>query len=457
MKINPAIFRAYDIRGIYEQDLTLEAVEHIGKALASRLLRTATSTPTIAIGRDGRLSGKALSDSLCNGILSTGCNVIDIGMVPSPLVYYASKKLSQGNCIAITGSHNPAQYNGLKMVLQNTTLSAESIQQIIAETLAEKYAKGEGKLTKQSLENTYLEEIYTQNKLQKPLKVALDCGNGVTGEIAPKLLTKLGCEVIELFCEIDGHFPNHHPDPSKPENLQDLQNAVLKNNADIGIAYDGDGDRIGVIDSKGNTINADRLLMLYAQYLLQENPKAEILFDVKCSSNLPLWIEKHGGKATMCRTGHSFVKKALQETGAKLAGEMSGHIFFNDCWYGFDDALYSTARLLSILSQSDCSSEALFATLPDSVNTPELNIAFAEGEHIIVMEKIKKNAHFADAKISTLDGIRVDFADGWGLVRPSNTTPVLVLRFEAKDQHSLKKIQQKFKDLLSPYCSNIPF
>lgn len=457
MKINAVIFRAYDIRGIYEQDLTLDAVLHIGKALGSRVVQSENSQPIIAVGRDGRLSGDQLREVLCQGILSSGCDVIDVGMVPTPLVYYASKKLSMGHCVAMTGSHNPAEYNGLKMVLNHTTLSSDSIQALYRETQDENYTKGQGQYHQYDIESDYINEITSAIDLVRKLHVVIDCGNGVTGNIAPKLLQALGCEVTTLYGEIDGHFPNHHPDPSKPENLMDLQHKVKELGADIGIAYDGDGDRIGVIDSQGQSINADRLLMLYAKDILQKHPRAEILYDVKCTANLPRWVESYGGKATMCRTGHSFIKQALQQTHAHLAGEMSGHMFFNDDWYGFDDALYATARLLSILSISEQSSATLFAALPDSVNTPEINIHFAEGEHKIAMEKIQQAAQFDDAMISTLDGIRVDFAEGWGLVRPSNTTPVLVLRFEAKDKENLAIIQQRFRQLLTPFCPNVPF
>lgn len=457
MNINPAIFRAYDIRGVYGEDLTLEAVFHIGKALGSRLVRESHMPPTVAIGRDGRLSGPELSHSLCQGLLSTGVHVIDVGMVPTPLVYYASKKISDGHCVAITGSHNPAEYNGLKMVLGQTTISADSIQDLRAEIQAESYVNGHGTLSHYDLKERYIQAIGQRIVLHKKPKVVIDCGNGVTGEIAPKLLQSLGCEVIALFADIDGNFPNHHPDPSKPDNLLDLQQTVLAQKADIGIAYDGDGDRIGVIDSQGNIINADRLLMCYAENVLQHSPNAEILYDVKCSANLAYWIESHGGRAMMCRTGHSFIKQALKESSAPLAGEMSGHIFFNDGWYGFDDALYATARLLAILDACDQSSFDLFSALPDSVNTPELNIVFAEGEHLKAMEKITKDACFDEAKVSTLDGIRVEFEKGWGLVRASNTTPSLVLRFEAQDEENLTLIMQRFRQLLQPHCPKLPF
>lgn len=449
MNIPKEIFRAYDIRGIYPDSLNEHIAEQIGKALGTRLGKLGLKK--ISIGRDGRLSGPNLLKALTKGLLSTGADVFDVGMAPTPVIYYAGKKLTNGSSIAITGSHNPANYNGLKMTLKHTTLATDSIRSIVSEIEQQQFSVGQGQLVKQgSVVNDYINEISQKITLDQPLRVAVDCGNGVTGPIAVALLKKLGCDVIALFCDIDGCFPNHHADPSKYENLVDLQQAVIKNQADIGIAFDGDGDRIGVIDASGGVIDADRLLMIFAEEVLSKYPNSEILFDVKCSINLPQWIESKGGKATMCRTGHSFIKQAIKESNAKLAGEMSGHIFFNDDWYGFDDALYSMARLLSILSKTAQSSTAFFSRLPNSFNTPEINLPCKEeGENQRIIEQLVASAKFDAAKITTIDGLRVDFSDSWGLIRSSNTTPVLVLRFEASSEEGLANVIQKFKGLLA--------
>jgi len=361
--------------------------------------------------------------------------------------------------VAVTGSHNPPEYNGLKVVAAGETLSADAIVDLRRRIVENDLLEGEGSLRKVDITQDYMERIITDMQIEKPLKLVVDCGNGVAGGVAPELLRKLGCEVTELYCDVDGTFPNHHPDPSKPENVVELKEMVLDLKADLGLAFDGDGDRLGVIDSAGNLIFADRQMMLYAQDILSRNPGSEVIFDVKCTRNLPEVIRKAGGKPTMWKTGHSFIKQKLKQSGALLAGEMSGHIFFKERWYGFDDALYTAARLLEIVAQDGRESAEIFNELPDTVNTPELNISFAEGEHYAFMQKLKEQASFAGGDIISIDGIRVDYPDGWGLVRPSNTTPVLVLRFEADSEEVLKRVQQTFKQELLKVDSNldIPF
>ncbi len=444
--IEQSIFRAYDIRGVVDKGLTEEAVELVGKAFGSEV--RARGGHQVAIGRDGRLSGPRFAAALTKGLNSVGCDVIDVGMVPTPLVYFATFNTSAKSCIAITGSHNPPQYNGLKMVAEGETLSGEMIQGLYQRILAQDFTTGTGTRSELDVKADYIARIVSDVKLAKPMKAVVDCGNGVAGAFAPDLLRAMGVQFDELFCEVDGTFPNHHPDPSKPENLEDLIAKVKETGADIGLAFDGDGDRLGVVDNQGQVIFADRLMMLFAQDILSRNPGGEIIFDVKCTAKLPQVIEAAGGKATMWRTGHSFIKAKLKETGALLAGEMSGHTFFKERWYGFDDGLYTMARLLEIVAKDARATHQIFAALPDTVNTPELNIQFEEGEHYAFMEKILAAATFDDAQVTTLDGIRVDFADGWGLIRASNTTPVLVLRFDADSQTALERIQHRFRDLL---------
>jgi phosphomannomutase/phosphoglucomutase len=451
--IEQSIFRAYDIRGVVDKGLTEEAVELVGQAFGS-LVRE-RGGQEVAIGRDGRLSGPRFAAALTRGLNSVGCDVVNVGMVPTPLVYFATFQTSAKSCIAITGSHNPPEYNGLKMVCEGETLSGEMIQGLYQRILAGNFATGSGGSRELDVKADYIARIVSDVKLAKPIKAVVDCGNGVAGAVAPALLRALGVEFDELFCEVDGTFPNHHPDPSKPENLQDLIAKVKETGADIGLAFDGDGDRLGVVDNAGHVIFADRLMMLFAQDVLSRNPGGEIIFDVKCTAKLPQVIEAAGGRATMWRTGHSFIKAKLRETGALLAGEMSGHTFFKERWYGFDDGLYTMARLLEIVTKDARTSEQIFAALPDTVNTPELNIKFAEGEHYAFMDKILAVAQFDDAKVTTLDGIRVDFAEGWGLIRASNTTPVLVLRFDADSQPALDAIQSRFKALLNQVDANL--
>ena len=442
----PEIFKAYDIRGIVGKSLTPEIVERIGQALGSEAL--AQNQKHFVIGRDGRLSGPELSAALARGIARSGCDVTDIGMVPTPVVYFAVQHLGAGSGVAVTGSHNPPDYNGLKMVIGGVTLSGDTIQQLRDRILKNDLTTGQGTISQADVRTAYLDRVAGDVKLARPMRVAVDCGNGVASELAPQLLKRLGCQVTELFCKIDGTFPNHHPDPSKPENLEDLIAEIKKGGYDVGLAFDGDGDRLGVIAPDGHVIWPDRQMVLYARDVLSRNPGGEIIYDVKCSRTLDAEIRKAGGKATMWKTGHSLVKAKLRETGALLAGEMSGHIFFKERWYGFDDGLYTAARLLELLSRDPRPTQEIFASLPNTVNTPELNLKFAEGEHFTVIKELVQRAHFPDAKLTTIDGLRADFSDGFGLVRASNTTPVLVLRFEGDNQEALERIQKRFRELI---------
>ncbi len=456
MNIAQSIFKAYDIRGIVEEELTPESVKLIGLAIGSESIERGERG--VVVGRDGRLSGLTLMHALKAGLKQSGCHVVDIGMVPTPLVYYATYTKAASSGVMITGSHNPPEYNGFKIMIAGETLSGERIQALYQRIQSENFSSGAGTSTKVDIEQDYIERVASDIKLDKPLNIVVDCGNGVAGNIAPKLFEALGAKVTKLFCLIDGNFPNHHPDPSKPENLQDLIKQVLETGADMGFAFDGDGDRLGLIDNKGNVIWADRQMILYARDILSRNPSAKIVFDVKCSSLLPKDISEHGGEPIMSRTGHSFIKAKLKETGAALGGEMSGHIFFKERWYGFDDALYTGARLLEIISKTNQTCAEVFKDLPDSINTPEINIHFDEqGQQFTAMDKLAENVDFPNAKITTIDGVRVDYDNGWGLVRPSNTTPCLVLRFEADNQKTLEEIQAKFKTWLEQNHIKPPF
>lgn len=439
-----SIFRAYDIRGIVNETLTEQGVFLIGRAIASEALNVGQTT--IAIARDGRLHSSRLSESLSKGIKATGCNVIDVGQVPTPVLYFATHQLDTQSGVMITGSHNPANYNGLKIVIAGNTLSGDAIQQLYQRVVQEDFESGEGSYQEQMMLPEYIGAITSDVRLGRMMKVVVDCGNGVAGEAAPMLLSTLGCEVIPLYCDIDGNFPNHHPDPSKPENLQELIDKVREEEAELGLAFDGDGDRLGVIDSDGNVIWPDRQMMLYAMDVLSRQAGADIIYDVKCTRNLAKVIAEHGGKPIMSKTGHSLIKAKMKETNAELAGEMSGHIFFKERWFGFDDALYTAARLLEIVTAEFRSTADIFADLPDSVSTPELNVSLAEGENFIFVEKLQSQATFEDAKVITIDGVRVEFKDGWGLVRASNTTPSLVLRFEADDEAALTRIKDVFRE-----------
>ena len=444
MNITRSIFKAYDIRGIVENELTPEVVKLIGLAIGSESI--AKGERGIVVGRDGRLTGEILSQSLILGLIESGCHVVDIGMVPTPLVYFATYTKGATSGVMITGSHNPPEYNGLKIMIAGETLTAERIEALYARIMEEDFSYGAGSSISMNIVQDYIDKIKSDIKLTKKLNIVVDCGNGIAGDIAPKLFESLGANVTKLFCLVDGRFPNHHPDPSKPENLNDLINEVLDTGADLGLAFDGDGDRLGLIDNKGKVIWADRQMILYARDVISRNSGAKIIYDVKCSSLLPQDISKHGGEPIMSRTGHSFIKNMIKETGAELGGEMSGHIFFNERWYGFDDALYTGARLLEIISKNDDSCAEIFAKLPDRVNTPEINIHFNKhGEQHDAISKLSKDIDFPGSKINTIDGIRVDYENCWGLVRASNTTPCLVLRFEANDKEILKNIKAKFR------------
>lgn len=441
----PEIFKAYDIRGIVDKTLTVEAVRAIGHALGSEAV--ARKQQAIAVGRDGRLSGPALAGALADGIRAAGVDVIDVGCVPTPLTYFAAYELGTNSCVSVTGSHNPPDYNGLKMVLGGQTLFGELIQalrqRIIDGNLVT--AAEPGKLTQADVVPAYVSKILGDVKLSRPMKVVMDCGNGVAGAVAPELFKRMGCELVELFCEVDGNFPNHHPDPSKPENLADVIRALRDTDAEIGLAFDGDGDRLGVVTKDGEIIFPDRQLMLFAEDVLSRVPGGEIIYDVKCTRNLAGWITARGGKPTMWNTGHALVKAKLKETGAPLAGEMSGHVFFKERWYGFDDGLYTGARLLEIVSRH-ADANPVLKGLPDAVSTPELNIKMNEGEPFALVDKLKAEAKFEGAEsILTIDGVRVEYADGFGLARPSNTTPVVVLRFEADNEAAIARIQADFR------------
>ncbi len=437
------IFKAYDIRGIVGKTFTAEIVEGIGHAIGSEAVQR--QQRAIVIGRDGRLSGPELSQALARGIQKAGINVIDVGMVATPMTYFAAYELNTNSAVMVTGSHNPPDYNGLKMVLGGETLSGQQIQQLRERLVNGNLAQGQGQYSQQSIADKYINRIVSDVKLARPMKIIIDCGNGVPGAYAPLLFRKLGCEVIELFCEVDGNFPNHHPDPSQPKNLQDLIRALKSGDAEIGLAFDGDGDRLGVVTKDGQIIFPDRQLMLFAADVLSRNPGAQIIFDVKSTRQLFDWITQRGGKPLLWKTGHSFIKAKMKETGALLAGEMSGHIFFKERWYGFDDGLYAGTRLLEYLSRQ-VDINATLHSLPNTINTPELNIVMPEGEHYRLMEKLQQSARFPGAdKIITLDGLRVEYADGFGLARPSNTTPVIVLRFEADNAIGLKRIQDDFR------------
>lgn len=447
MTICAEIFRAYDIRGIVDDTLTETTVYDIGRALGTKVL--SLNGDSVVIGRDGRISGPRLSARLAAGIMSTGCNVVDVGMVPTPVLYYASVHLKIASAVMLTGSHNPPDYNGLKIIVDSTTIYGDAILELLTMIQQSNFVVGNGTYTTANVIDSYIDEITSSLNIKKSLKIVIDCGNGVPGIVAPQLFEKLGCTVIPLYCEVDGNFPNHHPDPSDPHNLEDLQQRVIAEQADLGLAFDGDGDRVGIIDNTAKIIWPDRVLMLMARELLANHPGATIIYDVKCSRDVELEIINAGGVACMWNTGHSLIKAKIRETGALLAGEMSGHMFFKDRWYGFDDALYAGARLIEILSQQVDKSSGVFAQFPEQVSTPEMSILVTEQSKFTIMQDLLKNADFSQPhKIVTIDGMRVEFADGWGLVRPSNTTPKLIVRFEAQTAESLNNIQQQFRDAI---------
>lgn len=443
------IFKAYDIRGIVGKTLTDEAAYLIGKAIAAKAAEKGITR--IALGRDGRLSGPELMEHIRRGFTDSGINVLNVGMVATPMLYFAAVNECGGSGVMITGSHNPPDYNGFKMMLGGDTLAGEAIQELLSIIEKDGFAAAgkQGSVTEKDISGEYLKHITGHIRLKRPMNIAIDAGNGVGGAFAGKLYKGLGNEVTELFCDVDGTFPNHHPDPSKPKNLQDLIAALKNGDAEIGLAFDGDADRLGVVTKDGNIIYPDRQLMLFAQDVLSRNPKAKVIFDVKSTRLLAPWIKEHGGEPVMEKTGHSFIKSAMKKIGAPVAGEMSGHIFFKERWFGFDDGLYAGARLLEILSASDNPSEVL-NNLPQSISTPELNIALPEGSngHQVIDELAAKAEFEGATEIITIDGLRVEFPDGFGLMRASNTTPILVLRFEADTQEAIERIQNQFKAVI---------
>ena len=454
MSVPAEIFRTYDIRGIVGRTLTPAIVREIGRALGS--LGRERGAPTFALGRDGRLSGPELSAALTEGLLSAGADAIDIGMAPTPVAYFAAHHLGCGSCVAITGSHNPPDYNGLKMVIAGGTLWGEDVQELRRRIQAGQPSKGSGRRSTANVLDAYVERIAGDVRLARPFRIAVDCGNGVAGMLAPRLYRRLGCEVEELYCEVDGRFPNHHPDPSQPKNLRELIEKLKTGKSELGLAFDGDGDRLGLVAKDGEIIYPDRQLMLLAKDVLSRNPGAEIIYDVKSTRLLAPWIERHGGKPTIWKTGHSLIKAKLKETGALLAGEMSGHTFFKERWYGFDDALYGGARLLEVLSKEKDAERALKG-LPNAPSTPELHWALEEGEPHALVAKLQASKPFPGAeRVLTIDGVRVEYADGFGLARASNTTPVIVIRFEADNLAALERIKRDFRAALQPLKPNAP-
>ncbi len=450
--IPATLFKAYDIRGIVDVSLTVESVRAIGQAIASDAL--AAGQKAFVIGRDGRLSGPAFIIALADGIRATGMDVIDIGQVTTPMVYYAAHELGTQCGVMITGSHNPPEYNGLKMVIAGEAIHGERIQGLYRRLMAGELVSAHvpGRLSHQDVRAAYLQRILGDVRLAVPLKIAIDCGNGVAGAFAPELYRALGAEVEALFCEVDGNFPNHHPDPAHPENLVDLMRCVAQGDAELGLAFDGDGDRLGVVTKDGQIIYPDRQLMLFAEDVLTRHPGGTIIYDVKCTRNIAPWVKARGGVPMMWKTGHSLIKARLKETGAPLAGEMSGHIFFKERWYGFDDGLYAGARLLEILARAKAAGHdpsAVLNALPNSLATPELQLPLQEGENFKLIDTLQKTARFTGAdSVSMIDGLRVEYADGFGLARSSNTTPVVVLRFEADDAAALERIKEDFRRVL---------
>ena len=440
MEINHNIFRANDIRGIAYDDLTPEVVQSLGRALGSEAIDR--NIQEFIVGRDARLSSPEIYDWLSSGIISTGCNVIDIGIVTSPMFYHSTYELNTSSGVVITGSHNPGNYNGFKIVFNNHSTSSEEILNLKQRILEENFIRGKGITKKEDIKETYIKSILESIKLNKNLNISIDCGNGAAGVVAKDVYERLGCNVIELHGEPDGSFPNHHPDPSKLENMEDLIKSVKENKCSVGLAFDGDADRLGVISPIGEMIFPDRQMIMFSRQVIQSSPNAKIVFDVKCSKLLSDEIKKLKGKPLICKTGHTFIKQKIRETDALLGGEMSGHIFFNDRWPGFDDGIYAGARMLEIIANSE--QDDPFVTVPNMLSTPEINIPAADEEKFQIVKTFIENSNFSDAKIVSIDGIRVEFEKGWGLLRPSNTSPCLVLRFEAETNDDLKKIKEIF-------------
>lgn len=444
--LSKTIFKAYDIRGIIGKTLDAAVARQIGQAFGSAV--RAKGEKTVVIGRDGRLSGPELTAALAQGLQAVGIDVIDLGVVATPMVYFGTQVLDAQSGIMVTGSHNPPDYNGFKMVLAGEAIYGETIQALYQAIVHNDFTQGAGGYSTHDIRDAYLQRIVSDVKLARPMKIAIDCGNGVAGAFAGDLYRAMGCEVIELFCEVDGNFPNHHPDPAHPENLQDLIRCLQQTDAQLGLAFDGDGDRLGLVTKDGQIIYPDRQLMLFAEDVLKRNPGAEILYDVKCTRHLASWVTERGGKPLMWKTGHSLVKAKMRETGAPLGGEMSGHVFFKDRWYGFDDGMYAGARLLELMSRESDPSAVLNA-LPQSISTPELQLTLHEGENFSLIGKLQSEAQFPGSnEIITIDGLRVEYSDGFGLARSSNTTPVVVMRFEAESEEALSRIQGEFKRVI---------
>ena len=444
MEINDNIFRANDIRGVAFKDLSQEVVFALGRALGTESINR--KQDDFIIGRDGRVSSPQLFEWLSEGVLSTGCNVTNIGIVPSPVFYHSTFSLDSSSGVVITGSHNPADYNGFKILFDNNSTSSQEIQSIKKRIKEKNFLSGSGDIKSSDVVESYVEEVTNNIELQRPLNISIDCGNGAAGVVAERIYKNLGCEVEGLFCDLNGKFPNHHPDPSRPENVEDLIKSVLKNDSEVGLAFDGDADRLGVISPSGEIIFPDMQMILFSEHILKKNPNSKIVFDVKCSKLLEKAILESKGTPIMSKTGHTFIKSMIREKGAILGGEMSGHIFFNDRWPGFDDGVYAGARMLEILSCSE--GEDIFKALPKLISTPEINIGTTDEEKFSIIDNFIKISNFKDGKIIDIDGIRVEFDNGWGLLRASNTSPVLVLRFEADSSKALSNIKERFKDTL---------
>ncbi|MEC8144428.1 MAG: phosphomannomutase/phosphoglucomutase [Pseudomonadota bacterium] len=453
--IDTGIFRAYDIRGITTENLTEEVVYWIGRSFATASL--AQQQSTAVVGRDGRLSSPSLEASLTRGLCDGGLDVISVGLVPTPLLYFATYELQTGTGIMITGSHNPPEYNGLKMMIGGVTLAEERIQVLLQNLQNNTLSKGTGRASETDIIAAYTQKLLPACELDRPLKVVIDCGNGVAGVIAPDIIKALGCQVTPLYCEVDGNFPNHHPDPAEPENLEDVIKRVREVGADVGLAFDGDGDRLGVVTPKGEIIWPDKLMMFFAEDICARHPGETVIFDVKCSRYLPKVIREAGGEPLMWKTGHSHIKAKIKETQSPLAGEFSGHLCIVENWYGFDDAIFSAGRLLQLLSKTAASADGCFAKYPVTVTTPEIKIQTSEEHKFVVMQKLAEAGDFGSGEMTQIDGIRVDFDNGWGLIRPSNTSPVLSLRFEADTEADLQQIQNLFQTQLQKVDSSLAF
>jgi phosphomannomutase / phosphoglucomutase len=455
-EIPQGVFRTYDIRGeAGEQGITPDVAYAIGLSIGSQA--RSQDIDSMIVGRDARLTGPSLKPALIAGLCQTGIDVIDVGTVPTPLVYFATNRLSANSGVMVTASHNPAHHNGFKMVLAGKTVSTAGVQAIYQRIIDRRFVAGHGSISHYDITTDYMNFVVEQIQLKKPMKVVIDCGNGIAGAMVPQLYRRLGCEVIELFCDVDGRFPNHHPDPTVPKNLVDLIAAVKKEQADLGLAFDGDADRLGLVTNQGEIIWPDRQMMLFSQDLLSRHPGAKIVFDVKCTAHLPQVIDQAGGIPIMYRTGHSVLKAKMIEEGALLAGEMSGHIFFKEDWFGFDDGIYVGARLLKIASHRADTVGQIFSALPNSINTPEIKLPMAEEKKAAFMKDLLAQADFSGAEVITIDGLRVEFSDGWGLIRPSNTSPYLILRFEADTQTGLDRIKSQFRQQLAEIDAELSF